>query len=245
METMAICEYCGKCFSRTFNLKRHKKVCYLSDIDDRKFNSNQIGGALKKSKNNELYGYEAGLSENNSDTEDEDSESESETCETESEDEGDEESANETSETESEEEDDEESDNEPRTVKSPWNYLVKKVYKFHSHEHQDMKNRYMQKGFNEEVANSLAHNNLIKDYRKTLREMYSEHILLLQKIKKDPIYEKVMKTKRQLIDEEGYGGSEALQYAIKKRKFLINEIIPEIETEVNESDYDIDETEQN
>ena len=105
---------------------------------------------------------------------------------------------------------DDDDDDESDLSKPPWKSMLKKVYKSFSSTTNELKQHYLQKGHNDEVAAALAHNDLVKNYRKDLRDLYTEQLVLLQQIKKDPIYKKVMETK-QLLVEEGYDKEEALK----------------------------------
>jgi hypothetical protein len=185
-------------------------------------------GGMVKSLNKQSYDMD----------EEEEEENDSDTEETDTEDGDSEESEKEESE-EEESDDDSDEDDKSNPSKPPWKGMLRKVYKTFSDATNELKQHYLQKGYKDEVAGALAHNDLVKNYRKDLRDMYTEQLLLFQQIKRDPIYKKVIETKQQLV-EEGYDKEEALQYAVKKRKFLFNSIIQEMIVDSDDSDIDID-----
>ena len=43
----------------------------------------------------------------------------------------------------------------------------------------------------------------------------------MNEMKRDPVHRKIMQTKREFIDNDGFDQQEALEAAIDKRKFLI------------------------
>ena len=61
------------------------------------------------------------------------------------------------------------------------------------------------------------------------------------KLHKDPVHKKIMSTKRKLQEDDDYEAQEAIKYAVKKRKYLIQEATgtlsdDELEDEEEESE---------
>ena len=68
---------------------------------------------------------------------------------------------------------------------------------------------------------------------------YVRKIVDAAKLHKDPVHKRIMSTKRKLQEDDDYEAQEAIKYAVKKRKFLIQEA-----TGDDELDYDIKDEEE-
>ena len=75
-----------------------------------------------------------------------------------------------------------------------------------------------------EVARIKAENALLPVYRKELRKVFLEFLQWTHAMKKDPTFRKVMETRQDLKDSEGYDWLESTELAIDKRKFLLNRL---------------------
>ena len=59
---------------------------------------------------------------------------------------------------------------------------------------------------------------------------------------KDPVHKKIMSTKQKLQEDDDYEAQEAIKYAVKKRKYLIQEATGTLSDD--ELDYDIEDEEE-
>ena len=62
---------------------------------------------------------------------------------------------------------------------------------------------------------------LLPDLRKEIYKRYTDMLLLWHYAEDDDAHTKVIETKRKLIEDEEYDEEEAVRYAVKKRKYLI------------------------
>ena len=66
-------------------------------------------------------------------------------------------------------------------------------------------------------------------------------IELNKKLKRDSVHKQIMTTKRRLEDNENFGADEAMRYAIKKRKYLIQDVTGTLsDCELEPDDHDTD-----
>ena len=80
-----------------------------------------------------------------------------------------------------------------------------------------------------ESAEAQAHNRMLPVYRKELRNILLNKLEWMHEIKKDPYYRKIMKTRQDLMDIDGYDWMEATEAAIHRRKFLLSKLFSEQE----------------
>ena len=159
---------------------------------------------------------------------------------TEDEDEDDKEDEDEDDEDE-EEEDEEQEDVSKKTKKHtirPWDFLVNRAAEN------------LQDTFNETVEETLAgHQNkdiqdaeemtyeeLKPNYLSQLISRYKYMVGVTAALKKDSVHQRMMKTAKRLREEEDYDDDESMQYAIKKRKFLIERKLDEYDPPSYEED---------
>ena len=141
-------------------------------------------------------------------------------------------------------EEDSESDSGEGHDRTPWKHLISQSYKDYRNEYNGLIEHFQGEGDSEENAQSKAHNALIKKYRKALRENLVDEILYFKRLRRTPIYQKVMETKRQIIDSDDFDDEEALRSAVKKRQFLLNRLIEPMQvTDTDDSDEEEEELE--
>ena len=99
----------------------------------------------------------------------------------------------------------------------------------HHKQFEILMENYQRNGDSVEVAKAKATNDLVPIFRKELREVLYEHLKWIHQLKKDPTFKKIMETKKNLIDDEGYDWEEATELAIHKRKFLLNKMFVKVE----------------
>ena len=78
---------------------------------------------------------------------------------------------------------------------------------------------------NENVERVKAKNVLFPVYRKELRKVLLEYLQWMRAIKEDSNFRKVIETKREFKDTEGFAWLESRKLAIDKRKFLLNRLL--------------------
>ena len=106
----------------------------------------------------------------------------------------------------------------------PWSRIQNEVCNRHEAQLEALINEYEQNGDSPEVARIKAENALLPVYRKELRKVFLEFLQWMHAMKKDPTFRKVMETRQDLKDREGYDWLESTELAIDKRKFLLNRL---------------------
>ena len=96
--------------------------------------------------------------------------------------------------------------------------------------------RYLQDTFNESVqhtvekhpdmdtdeAEEVAFNKLEPRYRAEVIDRYKRFLKVSKAMKKDPLHKKITATAKRLRDDDEFDEDEALRYAIKKRRYLLD-----------------------
>lgn len=80
-------------------------------------------------------------------------------------------------------------------------------------------------GVEESVAKQKAFEKILPDLMNEFTNVYVDNLHWIKALKKDPIHEKIMKTKEALVNEESFDPEEALSAAIDKRKFLLKRLL--------------------
>jgi len=90
------------------------------------------------------------------------------------------------------------------------------------------------------------------EYVKHLRHVYTDFMKKMYALQRNQYHRKIMRTAKRLREDEGFSKDEATQYAAKKRKYLLEQImdsykLPEIEYDEDsiESDHTSSDEEQN
>ena len=76
-------------------------------------------------------------------------------------------------------------------------------------------------------AEEMAYEELKPNYLSQLISRYKYMVGMTAALKKDPVHQRIMRTAKRLLEEENYEDDESMQYAIKKRKFLIERKLDE------------------
>ena len=90
-------------------------------------------------------------------------------------------------------------------------------------------------------AHQEAYQHVLPKLRRNIMSNYVRKIVDAAKLHKDPVHKKIMSTKRKLQEDDDYEAQEAIKYAVKKRKYLIQEATgtlsdDELEDEEEESE---------
>lgn len=140
----------------------------------------------------------------------------------------------------SEVETDSESDGEEKKQKakrrkvqktSPWDILMRSTYRDNQDEFDETVENTLQETpkIDVESAEEMAFKELKPKYRSSLVSKYQHLVSLGSALKKDPIHKKVISTAHRLKDDEDYDEEEAMQYAVKKRRYLLERKLDEYE----------------
>ena len=89
-------------------------------------------------------------------------------------------------------------------------------------------------------AHQEACQHVLPKLRRNIMSNYTRKIVDAVKLHKDPILKKIMSTKRKLQEDDDYETQEVIKYAVKKRKFLIQEATGTLSDD--ELDYEIEDT---
>ena len=103
----------------------------------------------------------------------------------------------------------------------PWSRIQDEASDHHEAQLEALINEYEQNGDLSEVACIKAENALLPLYRKELRIVFLEYLKWMHAMKKDSTFRKVMQTRQDLKDSEGYDWLESTELAVDKRKFLL------------------------
>ena len=68
-----------------------------------------------------------------------------------------------------------------------------------------------------------AYQHVLPKLRRNIMSNYVRKIVDAAKLHKDPLHKKIMSTKWKLQEDDDYEFQEAIKYAVKKRKYLIQE----------------------
>ena len=195
--TNRTCPYCGKIFSRVFNLQRHLKNNSCKEKVQRETESEE-----NLSQDTEPNSIE---SESSSEIDQSSAEDSSESGEDQSESES-------------------ERVNEPE--EQHWKVLVDESTERHKGDYSTLVQEFLEQDETEEDAKILAHNQLIPVYQKELRKVLLEKIKWMRQFRHDPYFKKILDTRRDIMERNGdYDWEEATESAIRERKFLLNKLL--------------------
>ena len=114
---------------------------------------------------------------------------------------------------------------------SPWDRLMRSTYRDNQDQFDETVENTMQETPNIDVesAEEMAYEELKPKYRSTLVTKYQDLVALGSALRKDPIHKKVISTAHRLKEDEDYDEEEAMQYAVKKRRYLLERKLDEYE----------------
>ena len=128
---------------------------------------------------------------------------------------------------------DEESDNEEEEIPQKYNLWVHLKQKALGNKAVQKKYEEALETLSDESTNQNAMRVVLPDIRKLVYQYYEQLLLLWHYAEEDSSHNSIMETKRKLVDEEDYDDEEAIRYAVKKRRFLIQK-----ETDTLDEDYE-------
>ena len=107
---------------------------------------------------------------------------------------------------------------------NPWSRILDEAQERHEVQLNALVDEYKSNGDSENIAHLKAQNALIPLYRKELRKVLLEYLQWMRAMKKDYTFQKVMETRKDLKDTDGFDWLESTELAIDKRKFLLNRL---------------------
>ena len=84
-----------------------------------------------------------------------------------------------------------------------------------------------------EEAKKHVYDALMPDYTKELMQIYIKYLRLLKELQRDSTHWKILKTKKRLVEEEGYDGDESIHAAVNKRKYILERMLKHADVIVN------------
>lgn len=107
--------------------------------------------------------------------------------------------------------------------KSPWDRLLRRTYEAVQDQFDEMVENTLREEPNVDIeeAEEMAFEELKPTYRSCFISKYQDLVRLGSALRKDPIHKKVLSTAHKLKEDEDYDDEEAMQYAVKKRRYLL------------------------
>ena len=119
--------------------------------------------------------------------------------------------------------DDDDDDDEDDDHFDFWENLRGIVFRQNKEKIERMVNEMMEESpemSKKEATNKVAVK-ILPDFRKQIYRLYFMKVREYQQLRRDPAHKKIMATKRKVEDEDDFSNDEALNVAIKQRKYLI------------------------
>ena len=102
-----------------------------------------------------------------------------------------------------------------------WTYLKNKALEKNDKKFRKKQEAFINKGESEDDAIISAFHSVLPDIRKDISKAYTELLLVWHYAEDDKSHEKIIETKRKLIEDDDYDVDEAIYSAVKKRKYII------------------------
>ena len=210
---MADCSECGKPFTRYDNMLRHKMCTHPHSFEK----SDDVKDGEIVNEEEAESDDEAGETDNGSESDDESTDEE-----TEADDDDEEEDDEEDAQDDDEDDEDDENKDDAQTY-NLWKYLHTVAVKDPgiSSLWEDARERLASPELSDEELDEQAWSVVRPKILKHIYIHYANFLKLWHFANKDKTHKKIMTTKRKLINEEDYDPVEAIEQAVKKRKFLI------------------------
>ena len=107
----------------------------------------------------------------------------------------------------------------------PWKVLKEEAKQRHSQEYEELVQNFIKQDIDEDCAKVKAFKTILPKLQKELRTVYLERLLWIRELRRDRIHKKVMQTRDEFIDNDGFDAEEALEAAVNKRKFLLKKLL--------------------
>ena len=121
-----------------------------------------------------------------------------------------------------------------------WNYLKKQAFKNKevADKYDKVSETLISNGVNQDEVERDTLRVVLPDIRKHICERYTDMLLLWHYAEGDDTHQKVIGTKRKLIEDEDYDEEEAVRYAVKKRRYLIQKETSTLDDDIPIHDQD-------
>ena len=211
------CPDCGKEFTRKFNMERHRIVSH--------------GDSNSEADSEESFDHGTEASDENDSSDEQESIADERGNDGGDDSDGDEDGDS-SSDSQNTTDDDDEDDSVWSSVRDlSWTSKLLSVF-------NEAKKEFQNQGMMADYAHQEAYQHVLPKLRRNIMSNYVRKIVDAAKLHKDPVYKKIMSTKRKLQEDDDYEAQEAIKYAVKKKKFLIQEATGTLSDD--ELDYDID-----
>ena len=92
-------------------------------------------------------------------------------------------------------------------------------------------------GITYEEATKHVYDALMPEYTRELMKIYIKYLRLLKGLQRDSTHRKIWKTKKRLIEEEGYDEDESIDAAVNQRKFILQRMLTHADVMDNTNTY--------
>jgi len=128
-----------------------------------------------------------------------------------------------------------------------WKHFIDETYEAKEEDLNDLIQTYREHdphGSLEDLSDE-AFAELKPQYVNKLRQIYTDFMKNMYALQRNPYHGKIMRTAKRLREDEDFSKDEAIQYAAKKRKYLLEEIIdsytlPEVEDAEDSSESNLE-----
>ena len=201
------CPDCGKEFTRKFNMERQRTVSH-GDSNSEADSEGSFDHGTEASDEHDSSDEQKSIADEGDNGDDDGSADEEE-------DKDDDDNSSSDSQNSTDDEDDED---------SVWSGMrdLSWTSKLLSTFNEAMK-EFQNQGMTADEAHQEAYQHVLPKLRRNTMSNYVQKIVDAAKLHKDPVHKKIMSTKRKLQEDDDYEAQEAIKYAVKKRKYLIQE----------------------
>ena len=203
------CSECGRTFGRRGNMIRHLETIHPDREDEKsKDGSDDDDNDAMES---DTHGADTETNDEDTDNEDTDEDDNSEDAD----DDGDEE--------DDDDGDDDDDDDADADTYNVWKYLTRVAFENEDIQAQmaEVQGRLADDELSDAELRAQTLRVVKPDIVNMICKSYANFLKLWHFAKDDKTYRKIMATKRKLMDEDDFGPDEAIEQAVKKRKFLI------------------------
>ena len=139
-----------------------------------------------------------------------------------------------------------ESDNAEPTV---WDVILQEAWAPEIEQtFYDKKAELMGEGMSTSESRQAAYSYVLPSLRRNITRFYLSKIELSRKLRRDDVHKQIMATKRKLENNDDFDEKEAMRYAVKKRKYLIQDVtgtLSDCELDTDDDDDDDDDNDDN
>ena len=111
----------------------------------------------------------------------------------------------------------------------PWRALIDEATAELHTKHSELEQSFENEGFSKIDAKKQAFAAILPELRKELGNVYMDRLQWMSQLKRDPVHRKIMKTRDAFVAEDEFDPDEALVAAVKKRKFLLERMLEDIQ----------------